>query len=286
MLIDRESETIPVKRQSQLLGIARSTVYYQPKVNLYSLKLMHLIDEQYTKTPFYGSRRMREALKRKGYRVNRKRMQRLMRLMGIEAIYPKRNLSRPSPGHKIYPYLLRNRQVNHVNQVWGADITYIRMKYGWLYLVAIMDWMSRYVLSWELSTTLEVDFCIRALEKALTIGTPEIFNSDQGSQFTSLAFLEQLEKRNIQISMDGRGRAMDNIFNERLWRSVKYEEVYISDYETVYDGKEGISRYMSFYNQERPHQSLDYKTPAEVYFDEKEQRISKQYLKQGELVSD
>jgi putative transposase len=285
MLIDRESETIPVKRQSQLLGIARSTVYYQPKVNLYSLKLMHLIDEQYTKTPFYGSRRMREALKRKGYRVNRKRMQRLMRLMGIEAIYPKRNLSRPSPGHKIYPYLLRNRQVDHVNQVWGADITYIRMKYGWLYLVAIMDWMSRYVLSWELSTTLEVDFCIRALEKALTIRTPEIFNSDQGSQFTSLAFLEQLEKRNIQISMDGRGRAMDNIFNERLWRSVKYEEVYINDYDTVYDAEEGISRYTSFYNQERPHQSLDYKIPAEVYFDEKEQRVSKRYLKQSQLVS-
>ena len=205
-----------MKRQSQLLGIARSTVYYQPKVNLYSLKLMHLIDEQYTKTPFYGSRRMREALKRKGYRVNRKRMQ---RLMGIEAIYSKCNLSRSSHGHKIYPYLLRNRQVNHVNQVWGADITYIRMKYGWLYLVVIMDWMSRYVLSWELSTTLEVDFCIRALEKALTIGTPEIFNSDQGSQFTSLAFLELLGKRNIQISMDGRGRTMDNIFTERLWRS-------------------------------------------------------------------
>jgi len=286
MLIDRENEEMPITTQAQLLGVARSTIYYKPVVDSYNLKLMHLIDEQYTKTPFYGSRRMREALKRKGYKVNRKRVQRLMRFMGIEAIYPKRNLSKPSPGHKIYPYLLRGRKTREVNEVWSTDITYIRMRHGWLYLVAIMDWMSRYVLSWKLSTTLEVDFCIQALEKALAIGTPEIFNSDQGSQFTSLAFLDLLEKRNIQISMDGRGRAMDNVFNERLWRSVKYEEVYINDYETVHDAEEGIGRYMSFYNWERPHQSLNYKTPAEVYFDEKEQRISKRYLKQGELVSD
>jgi len=286
MLIDRENEEMPITTQAQLLGVARSTIYYKPVVDSYNLKLMHLIDEQYTKTPFYGSRRMREALKRKGYKVNRKRVQRLMRLMGIEAIYPKRNLSKPSPGHKIYPYLLRGRKTREVNEVWSTDITYIRMRHGWLYLVAIMDWMSRYVLSWKLSTTLEVDFCIQALEKALAIGTPEIFNSDQGSQFTSLAFLDLLEKRNIQISMDGRGRAMDNVFNERLWRSIKYEEVYINDYETVHDAEEGIDRYMSFYNWERPHQSLNYKTPAEVYFDEKEQRISKRYLKQGELVSD
>ena len=286
MLIDRENEEMPITTQAQLLGVARSTIYYKPVVDSYNLKLMHLIDEQYTKTPFYGSRRMREALKRKGYKVNRKRVQRLMRFMGIEAIYPKRNLSKPSSGHKIYPYLLRGRKTREVNEVWSTDITYIRMRHGWLYLVAIMDWMSRYVLSWKLSTTLEVDFCIQALEKALAIGTPEIFNSDQGSQFTSLAFLDLLEKRNIQISMDGRGRAMDNVFNERLWRSIKYEEVYINDYETVHDAEERIDRYMSFYNWERPHQSLNYKTPAEVYFDEKEQRISKRYLKQGELVSD
>ena len=172
MLIDRENNQIPIATQAQLLGVARSTVYYKPAIDLYNLKLMHLIDEEYTKTPFYGSRRMREALERKGYKVNRKRVQRLMRLMGIEAIYPKRNLSKPSPGHKIYPYLLRGRKISRVNEAWGADITYIRMRHGWLYLVAIMDWMSRYVLSWELSPTLEVDFCIRALEKALAIGTP------------------------------------------------------------------------------------------------------------------
>ena len=207
-----------------------------------------------------------------------------MRLMGIEAIYPKKNLSRPSPGHKIYPYLLRNRKISQVNEVWSTDITYIRMRRGWLYLVAIMDWMSRYVLSWRLSTTLEVDFCIQALQRALEVETPEIFNSDQGSQFTSLAFLKQLEQRNIQISMDGRGRVMDNTFTERLWRSLKYEEVYIHDYEVVRDAKEGIGRYMNFYNWERPHQSLSYKTPAEVYFDDKEQK-DKWYLKQGKILS-
>jgi len=274
LLIDRKSKTIPIKRQAELLGIAQSTVYYQPIVDSYSLKLMHLIDEQYTKTPFYGSRRMREALKRKGCRVNRKRVQRLMRLIGIETIYPKKNLSRPHLGHKIYPYLLRNRVIGRVNQVWGADITYIRIKHGWLYLVAMMDWMSRYVLSWELSVDVDVDFCIMALERAFTVGTPEIFNSDQGSQFTSLDFIKQLKQKDIQISMDGRGRAMDNIFNERLWRSVKYEEVYIKDYQNVPEAKQGINDYMTFYNQERPHQSLNYKTPAEVYFGSNSQRKS------------
>ena len=284
MLIERDDKQIPIVRQAELLGIARSTVYYKPVVDEYNLKLMHLIDEQYTKTPFYGSRRMREALRRKGYEINRKRVQRLMRLMGIEAIYPKRNLSRPCPGHKVYPYLLRNREISQVNEVWSTDITYIRMRYGWLYLVAIMDWMSRFVLSFKLSTTLEVDFCIQALERALEVGTPKIFNSDQGSQFTSLAFLKHLEERNIQISMDGRGRAMDNTFTERLWRSLKYEEVYINDYETVRDAKEGISRYMSFYNWERPHQSLGYRTPAEVYFGDKEQG-DQRYLKQYKILS-
>jgi len=262
---------ISVKRQAELLGIARSTVYYEPRVDPYSLELMHLIDEVYTKTPFYGSRRIREILKRKGYFLNRKRIQRLMRLMGIEAIYPKPNLSKPHPGHKIYPYLLRNKTVHRVNQVWGIDITYIRMKHSWLYLVAIMDWVSRYVLSWELSTTLEIDFCIRALNKALFIATPEIFNSDQGSQFTSVAFLECLEKRSIQISMDARGRAMDNVFTERLPRSVKYKEVYLHDYDTISEAKQGIGNHIAFYNQERSHQSLNYKTPAEMYFDSNNQ---------------
>jgi len=181
MLIDRENNQIPITMEAQLLGVGRSTVYYKPAIDSYNLRLMHLIDEEYTKRPFYGSRRMREALERKGYNVNRKRVQRLMRLMGIEAIYPKRNHSKPSPGHKIYPYLLRGLEINRVNEVWGTDITYIRMRHGWLYLVAIMDWVSRYVLSWELSIDMDVDFCIMALERVLTVGIPEIFNSDQGS---------------------------------------------------------------------------------------------------------
>ncbi len=265
MRIEREGNIIPVRRQAKLLGVARSTVYYEPVVDAYTLELMRLIDEEYTKTPFYGSRKITAVLRRKGYRLNRKRIQRLMRLMGIEAIYPKPNTSRADPNHKIYPYLLRDREITRVNEVWGTDITYIRLGHGWLYLVAIMDWVSRYVLSWELSTTLEVDFCIRALEKALSLTFPEIFNSDQGSQFTSVDFIKKLKEKNIAISMDGRGRAMDNIFTERLWRSVKYEEVYLNDYQTVREAKEGISRYLAFYNQERPHQSLDYRTPDEVY---------------------
>jgi len=210
LFIERQNKMIPVKRQAEFLGIARSTVYYQPRINPYNLELMHLINEQYTKTPFYGSRRIREILKRKGYLINRKRIQRLMRLMSIEAIYPKPNLSKPHPGHKIYPYLLRNLKISRINQVWGIDITYIRLSHGWLYLVAIMDWMSRYVLSWELSIDMDVNFCIIALERAFAIDTLEIFNSDQGSQFASLDFINQLKQKNIQISMDGRGRAMDN----------------------------------------------------------------------------
>ena len=283
MLIERQSKMISLKRQAHLLGIGRSTVYYQPMLDPYNLELMHLIDEQYSKIPSYGSPIMREALRRKDCRLNRKRVQ---RLMGIEAIYPKRNLSKPYPGCKIYPYLLRQRKITRVDEVWSADITYIRMRDGWLYLVAIMDWMSRYVLSWETSTTLEVDFCIRALEKALSIADPEIFNSDQGCQFTSVAFLKCLEQRNIQISMNGKGRVMDNVFTERLWRSVKYEEVYLNDYATVSEAKEGISRYMNFYNQERPHQSLDYKTPAEVYFGiDNQNRETSRYLKEATFVS-
>jgi len=216
LLIEREDNIIPVIRQAELLGIARSTVYYQPVVDTSSLELMRLIDEEYTKAPFYGSRKITAVRRRKGYEVNRKKVQRLMRLMGIEAIYPGPNTSKPHPEHKIYPYLLRDRIITRVNEVWGTDITYIRLRHGWVYLVAIIDWVSRYVLSWELSITLEVDFCIRALEKALSLAFPDIFNSDQGSQFTSVDFIKKLEERSIQISMDGRGRAMDNIFTERL----------------------------------------------------------------------
>jgi len=226
---------------------------------------MRLIDEQYTQTPFYGSRRMRAVLAKRGYRVNRKRVQRLMRFMGLEAIYPKPDLSRPHPNHEIYPYLLKGLDINRCNLVWGTDITYIRLHRGWLYLVAIMDWFSRYVVSWELSTNLEVDFCLRALDQALAMGRPEIFNSDQGAQFTSLGFIGKLKQYPIRISMDGRGRAMDNIFTERLWRSLKYEEVYLKEYGAVPEARQGIGAYFRFYNEERPHQSLGYKTPAEVY---------------------
>jgi putative transposase len=218
-LIDRADPALSISRQAQLLGVARSSVYYQSKVDDYQLELMRLIDEQYTKTPYFGSRKMAAILNEAGYQVGRRRIQRLMRLMGLEAIYPKPNLSKPHPEHKVYPYLLRNLRITRSNQVWGTDITYIRMHKGWLYLVAILDWFSRYVVSWELSTNMEVDFCLSAIGKALAVATPEIFNSDQGSQFTSLIFLEKLLAANVKISMDGRGRALDNIFTERLWRS-------------------------------------------------------------------
>jgi putative transposase len=266
MRIDRRDTVIPVTRQAELLNIARSTVYYQPVVDLADLELMHQIDVQYTKTPFYGSRRMAVALRRQGYRVARHRVRRLMRLMGLEAIYPGPRTSTPHPGHVIYPYLLRNRRIARVNEVWATDITYIRMPRGWLYLVAIMDWYSRYVVSWELSITLEVAFCLEALETALILAIPEISNTDQGSQFTSTRFTDRLKAEGVQISMDGRGRVLDNIFVERLWRSLKYEEVYLHDYGSVKEAKTAISRYFRFYNEERPHQGLDNRTPAEVYY--------------------
>ena len=204
-------------------------------------------------------------LRTKGFEVNRKRVSRLMAVMGIEAVYPKRRLSQPGEGHKIYPYLLRGVEVLRVNQVWSTDITYIRMSQGFVYLVAVMDWFSRYVLSWSLSLTMELDFCVEALKRALRRGRPEVFNSDQGSQFTSEKFSDELQAREIAISMDGRGRCMDNIFIERLWRSLKYEEVYLKDYASVMEAREGIERYFRFYNQERLHQSLAYQTPAALY---------------------
>lgn len=230
---------------------------------------MSLLDEQYTKTPFYGVPKMTEWLcTRKGYKVNRKRIRRLMKLLGLEAVFPKPWLSKPAKDHKKYPYLLKGVKIDHADQVWSTDITYIRLKHGFIYLVAIIDWHSRYVLSWEISTTLDKEFCISALEKALTLSRPEIFNSDQGSQFTSTEFTGVLEKLKIAISMDGRGRALDNIFVERLWRSVKYEEVYLKGYETVREAKESLARYFHFYNTERLHESLGYRTPQEVYFEE------------------
>jgi putative transposase len=264
--VDRDHAEISVRRQCELLGVSRSGLYYEPSgEGEENLVLMRLLDEQYTRAPFYGSRRMVAWLGTKGFGVNRKRVSRLMTVMGIEAVYPKPKLSVPGEGHKIYPYLLRGVEVDRVNQVWSTDITYIRMSQGFVYLVAVMDWFSRYVLSWRLSASLELDFCVEALQCALRRGRPEIFNTDQGSQFTSEKFTGELVAREIAVSMDGRGRCMDNIFIERLWRSLKYEEVYLKDYESVADARDGIERYFRFYNQERLHQSLQYRTPAAIW---------------------
>ncbi len=264
--MDRDHADISVRRQCELLGVNRSGLYYEPLgESKENLALMRLLDEQYTRAPFYGSRKMVEWLSTRGFEVNRKRVSRLMALMGIEAVYPKPKLSLPGEGHRVYPYLLRGVGVERVNQVWSTDITYIRMAQGFVYLVAVMDWFSRYVLSWRLSLTLELDFCVEALKCALRRGRPEVFNSDQGSQFTSDQFTGELEAREIAISMDGRGRCMDNIFIERLWRSLKYEEVYLKDYASVNEARTGIERYLRFYNQERLHQSLQYRTPATIY---------------------
>jgi putative transposase len=227
-----------------------------------NLALMRALDEQYLRTPFYGSRKMAQT-----FGVNRKRIQRLMRLMGIEAIYPKRRTTWPGEGHKIYPYLLRNMPIIHSDQVWSTDITYVPMQHGFLYLVAVMDWYSRHVLSWRLSNTLDMDFCLEALDEALTVKQPGIFNTDQGSQFTSTAFTDRLATRGVAISMDGRGRAIDNVFVERLWRSVKYEEVYLKDYADGWEAEAGLGSYFQFYNRERIHQALGYRTPAEVYYE-------------------
>lgn len=226
---------------------------------------MRLLDEQYTRTPCYGVCRMTAWLRTQGYEVNRKRVRRLLRLMGLEAIYQRPRLSAPAPGQRVYPDWLRGLVVERVHQVWSTDITYIRLRGGFVYLVAISDWFSRDVLSWEVSVTLDSEFCISALERALSFGQPEIFNSDQGAQFTSTAFTSRLLARGIRISMDGRGRALDNIFVERLWRSVKYEEVYLHDYQQVPEAISGLGNYFRFYNGERLHQSLDYRTPEAVF---------------------
>jgi putative transposase len=248
-----------------LLGLSRAAVYRKPTLaHAGDLELMRLIDERYLKTPFYGARKMAVVLTRSGHQVGRKRVTRLMRVMGIEAIYRKPNLSRRHPQHKIYPYLLRNMEIDRVHQVWSCDITYIPMAYGFMYLVAVIDWHSRAVLSWRMSNTMVSDFCVEALEEAFRrYGKPEIFNTDQGVQFTCEAFIVALVTRGIRISMDGKGRCLDNIFCERLWRSLKYEDVYLKAYKTVAEAKAGIGAWFSFYNDERPHQALDYLTPYE-----------------------
>jgi putative transposase len=226
---------------------------------------MRLIDQQFLKTPFYGSRKMTIALERAGETVNRKRVQRLMALMGLEAVFPRPRTTIPASDARVYPYLLRDRELTHVNEVWSSDITYVPMKHGFMYLTAVIDWFSRYVLSWRLSNTLEGRFCLEALDEALSRGRPEIFNTDRGSQFTSQEYTDRLEEAGIAVSRDGRGRALDNVFVERLWRSVKYEDIYIKNYELVPELESGLKAYFWFYDEERPHQSLDYRTPGEVY---------------------
>jgi putative transposase len=265
-LIEPAHPDLSVLRQCQLLALPRSSYYYEAQgESEYNHWLMRLLDEQYTKTPFYGSPRMTAWLQQQGHSVNHKRVERLMSGMGLQAIYPKPNLSKPTPGHRLYPYLLRDVKIERADQVWSCDITYIRMQSGFVYLMAVIDWFSRYVLSWSLSLSLEVDFCLEALEAALGRGKPQVFNTDQGSQFTSDAFTGRLQRAGIAISMDGRGRALDNIFVERLWRTVKYEEVYLHSYESVRQAKERLGAYLRFYNEERLHQSLGYRTPAASY---------------------
>jgi len=266
-LVEAGHAMIAVSRQCELLGLSRSAYYYRSqRDDSYNLQLMNLLDEQFTRTPFYGVDRMVAWLNRQGHPVNPKRVRRLMRLMGLEAIYPKPRLSQATQEYKRYPYLLRDVVIDRPDQVWCADITYIRMLYGFVYLVAIMDWFSRYVLAWEISTALDTGFCVRALGRALSFSKPDIFNTDQGVQFTSVEFTGCLQGAEIRISMDGRGRVYDNIFVERLWRTVKYEEVYLNHYSMVSEVRQGLSRYFSFYNRERLHTSLGNRTPYEVYF--------------------
>ena len=255
-----------MRRQCELLDLARASWYYEPaQESAANLKLLRRIDEQYLATPFYGSRRMAVWLQRQGYVINRKRVQRLMRLLGIEAIYPKPRTTQRAAGQRIYPYLLRDLTVTRVDQVWGADITYVPLRSGFLYLVAVLDWFSRYVVAWRLSNTLDGSFCDECLDEALASGRPEIFNTDQGVQFTSTAFTSRLQTAGVAISMDGRGRALDNVFVERLWRTVKQENLYLLDYATPWEAEEGLSAYFRFYGAERPHSRLGNQTPAEVY---------------------
>ena len=265
-MVDHQHPVLSMVRQCALLSISRSSLYYRPMgASPEDLALMKAMDQQYLATPFYGSRRIRVWLSRQGHQMSRKRVQRLMRTMGLTAIYRRPRTSQPTPGHKVYPYLLSGMEITRPNQVWAADITYIPMARGFLYLVAIMDWYSRYVVAWSLSNTLDADFCVETLKEALGKGTPEVFNTDQGSQFTSEAFTGLLDHQRIRISMDGKGRYTDNIFVERLWRTVKYEEVYLKAYSNGREAESELDAYFHFYNTQRPHQALGYRTPAEVF---------------------
>jgi len=275
--IVKNNASLSIKRQCELISLPRSN-YYRTGCGIHnesdkSLKLMNIIEDEYTRHPFYGTRKMRDYLRRQGYNVNRKRVQRLMRVMGIQSVAPKPNTSIPGKEHKTFPYLLRGLNINRPDQVWCSDITYLRLPGGFVYLTAVMDWYSRYVLSWEVSVTMDDDFCVSSLGSAIrNYGTPEIFNTDQGSQYTGEAFTGLLKSNGIKISMDGKGRFMDNIFIERLWRSLKYEEIYLKEYTTVKELSRELKKYFEFYNNERPHQSLGAKTPAEVYWGEEMKR--------------
>jgi putative transposase len=273
--LDLADRSLPLNRQASLLSLNRTGLYYKPvEPSPEEVAVKHRIDEIYTEHPYYGSRRITAQLRRDGYMVNRKAVVRHMREMGISGICPGPNLSKRNQEHQVYPYLLRGVPVIHANQVWGIDITYIRLTKGWMYLVAIMDWYSRYVISWELDQTLEIPFVLEAVRRALQVATPLIMNSDQGSHFTSPQYLDILKAANVRISMDGKGRATDNIFTERLWRSLKYEEVYLREYRTPREARDGIRKYLEFYNERRLHQSLDYRTPAECYYDGKQPRVA------------
>ena len=274
-MIDRD-HGLPLRRQAEVLQLSRSTLYYEPRpVPAAELAIMRRVDELHLDYPFAGSRMMRDLLRGEGIAIGRERVVTMMRRMGIEALYRRPNTSKPAAGHKIYPYLLRGLDVVRPNQVWAMDITYIPMAHGFVYLAAVLDWFSRRVLSWRLSITMEVDFCLDTVEEALARhGRPEIFNTDQGSQFTSAAFTGLLLGRDIAVSMDGRGAWRDNVFVERLWRSVKYEEVYLRAYDSVGEARASIDQYLAFYNHKRPHSSLDARTPDQAYFDRLPQRAA------------
>jgi putative transposase len=267
-MIEWQSVEVSLSAQAQLLGLNRTSLYYQPvQPGAEEIALKHRIDEIYTAHPYYGSRRITAQLRREGRLVNRKAVMRQMHEMGLTAVYPGPNLSKRAHQAALYPYLLANIAAGYPNHIWGLDITYIRLRQGWLYLVAILDWYSRYVLSWELDQTMQVAFVLEALQRALAQARPLICNSDQGSQFTSAPYLELLKKHEVRISMDGRGRAFDNIFTERLWRTIKYEEVYLKEYQSPREARQSLAEYFQFYNERRLHQALEYRTPAELYFE-------------------
>jgi putative transposase len=282
-MVERAPSELPLTMQAALLGLSRSSLYYQPvPPSPQEVALKHRIDEIYTAHPYYGSRRIAVVLRQEGQAVNRKAVQRHMQEMGLAGVAPGPHTSRRHPTHPVYPYLLRQLPATHPDHVWGIDITYVRLQAGWLYLVAVLDWYTRYVVAWELDQTLEVGFVLEAVDRALEVGCPTIWNSDQGSHFTSPQYLDRLEDRGIQISMDGKGRALDNIFTERLWRTVKYEEVYLQSYGTPREARQSLARYFAFYNHKRPHQALAYHAPATLYFGTRSEATAGDDSRKGE----